>query len=244
MKPTTAFDEYSIETAVNYGREILGAKWDKPIETVLGVALSDKRNLPALGFKESQVINFQAYIGKWVRCYRNGYESRPSAKTGKPGGTVPDGIVEYILRAKLPNLDDQTAVQIVAGHTLLMSIESLVGQLLEEYLAVQLAADGWCCCWGSTIDAVDFCRADGSLLQVKTSDNTENSSSSRVRNGTTIEKWARRNSKRANIYYWEELNHKVGRNDLSEEGFRQFVKTVLDSNPACFYITAGHPLTK
>ena len=51
----------------------------------------------------------------------------------------------------------------------MMTIEGMVGNLLEEYLATILHPYGWYCCWGSTIDAVDFCKEDGSLLQVKTS---------------------------------------------------------------------------
>ncbi|MFR4236189.1 MAG: SinI family restriction endonuclease, partial [Alistipes onderdonkii] len=91
-------------------------------------------------------------------------------------------------------------------HSLLMTIENNIGELLEEYLAVKLSPLGWYCCWGSTIDAVDFCKADGSLLQIKTSDNSENSSSSRVRQGTPIEKWFRRFSRRPGVYNWESLN--------------------------------------
>lgn len=241
MDAGTKFDEYSPDTGIKYGKEIIGKAWDISIESVLLVALSDKRNLPKLGFK-SEPIDFKAYIGKWVVSYQKGYEGRPSVKTGKPSGTSPDVVIGYLLKAKLPNLSQDTVNQVVQGHSLLMSIENLVGSLLEEYLSVRLAEDGWFCCWGNTLDAIDFCQADGTLLQVKTSDNSENSSSSRVRSSTTIKKWQRRNSKKPDTYYWNELNSMVGRTDLSEEDFRAFAMDVIKQNPNCFHIADDHIL--
>ena len=137
------------------------------------------------------------------------------------------------------------ADKIVAGHSLLMTIENNIGELLEEYLAVKLSPLGWYCCWGSTIDAVDFCKADGSLLQIKTSDNSENSSSSRVRQGTPIEKWFRRFSRRPGVYNWESLNRMLGRPGyVSESDFRAFAEKTIAANPACIYIAANHLLNR
>lgn len=98
-----------------------------------------------------------------------------------------------------------------------MTIEGMVGNLLEEYLATILHPYGWYCCWGSTIDAVDFCKEDGSLLQVKTSNNSENSSSIRVRNGTEIRIWFRRFFNKANTFNWVALNEIIGRDIFNEE---------------------------
>ena len=124
----------------------------------------------------------------------------------------------------------------------MMTIENLVGDLLEEYLSVKLQENGWCCCWGSTIDAVDFCKADGSLIQIKNSDNSENSSSSRVRAGTTIEKWFRRKSTKENTFFWENLNAMVKRKDLTEDDFRNFVKAAVTKNPGCLHVDDNHSL--
>ena len=117
-----------------------------------------------------------------------------------------------------------------------MNIENLVGELLEEYLNDKLKSDGWCCCWGSTIDAVDFCKADGTLLQVKNSDNSENSSSSRVRLGTSILKWNRRKSTKEETFMWAKLETLVGRKDLTEDDFRKYVDGIVKTNPNCVYI--------
>jgi len=61
-------------------------------------------------------------------------------------------------------------------------------------LADNLIAYGWHCAWGETIRSVDFCSEDGQLLQIKNRSNSENSSSSRVREGTNIIKWFRVNA--------------------------------------------------
>ena len=94
-------------------------------------------------------------------------------------------------------------------------------------------------------DAVDFCKADGSLLQIKTSDNSENSSSSRVRQGTPIGKWFRRFSRRPGVYNWESLNRMLGRPGyVSESDFRAFAEKTIAANPACIYIAANHLLNR
>lgn len=246
MSPDKEFNEYTTELGIKYGEEIAGVYWNDAIKVVLSIALSDKRNLPNLGYKDKKIVPLKEYIGKWVKSYFKGYSSRPSVKIGNPSGTAPDVIIGYILKEKLPHLKDETVTQVANGHSLMMSIENLVGALLEEYLAVKLEQDGWYCCWGNTMDAIDFCKSDGSLLQVKTSDNSENSSSSRVRNNTTIEVWQRRNSKKENSYYWDDLNELLGRkggdDELSEAGFRYFIAQVIAKNPGCLYIPDDHIL--
>jgi len=124
----------------------------------------------------------------------------------------------------------------LVSHSKMMTIETIVGDLLEEFLSVQLKDTGWCCCWGTTIKAVDFCHKNGRLLQVKTSDNSENSSSSDIRTGTTIEKWARRKSRKKNEYYWDDLQDITQMKNLTETLFREFVKKVLQDNPKCIHI--------
>src|SRR6202453_1801536 len=60
---------------------------------------------------------------------------------------------------------------------------------------------GWIWCSGTSVKAVDFIHYDEknnewNLLQVKNRDNTENSSSSKIRDNTTIKKWFRTYSQR------------------------------------------------
>lgn len=72
-----------------------------------------------------------------------------------------------------------------------MASENIVGDLLERYLAEKLEPCGWIWCSGTSVKAVDFIHYDNEkdewgLLQVKNRDNTENSSSSKIRDNTPI----------------------------------------------------------
>ena len=214
------------------------------MEAVLTVAIGDKRNLPSLRFPPSE-IPLEQYVRKWVDAYLKGYKNRPSVRVGNRSATIPDSIIKEILQMRIETVSDSLADKIEGGHSLSMTIENMVGDLLEEYLSIKLADFNWYCCWGSTIDAVDFCKRDGSLLQVKTSDNSENSSSGRVREGTDIKKWFRRFSTRENTYNWAALNEMIGHkgeNIVSESGFRDFVKRTIETNPNCIFLDPNSPL--
>jgi hypothetical protein len=242
VKESFRFDSFNINEAKRIAAQLAGQAYNTELETVLTVAFSDKRNLPTLRFSENKTVELVKYIEKWVYAYLRGYNNRPSNRVGSKSATFPDSIVKLIMQSRLPNIDNELADKIEGGHSLMMTIENLVGDMLEEYLSARLRENGWCCCWGSTIDAVDFCKADGSLIQVKNSDNSENSSSSRVRAGTEIQKWFRRVSTRADKYVWGSLNEMVGRSDLSENDFRRFVINVIETNPSCLYVEDNHLL--
>jgi hypothetical protein len=66
------------------------------------------------------------------------------------------------------------------------------------------------------------------LLQVKNRDNSENSSSSAIRNGTNIEKWHRTFSKRVGSN-WAAFPDDETRDKLSEKAFELFVRQYLSS---------------
>jgi hypothetical protein len=85
------------------------------------------------------------------------------------------------------------------------------------------------------MDKVDFCTKQGDLLQVKNRSNSENSSSSSVRKGTTIRKWHRVNASNG-VYYWKELNQLIGCSELSEEEFSKFVRKTIIKNPTALYL--------
>ena len=117
-----------------------------------------------------------------------------------------------------------------------MSAENLVGALLERYIAQVLEPHGWIWCAGDFIRAIDFIKYNKSkglweAVQVKNRDNTENCSSSAIRHGTTIEKWFRTYSKpskkRATNTNWENFPEEEFRDQLSEEGFLQFIRNYL-----------------
>ena len=131
-------------------------------------------------------------------------------------------------------------------HDLFMAAENVQGNLLEEYIANKIRPFGWLWCYGETLRAVDFCTKDGHyLLQIKNKNNTENSSSSAIREGTAVHKWYRLGSKRINGVYepdfkWEALNAIINDNktencdkmcNLTEDDYHSFLKDVLTKNP-------------
>ena len=127
-----------------------------------------------------------------------------------------------------------------------MSAENIQGNLLEEYIASKVRPYGFLWCDGNIVRAVDFCNTDGScMLQIKNKSNTENSSSSNIREGTSIEKWYRlgtrtRNGVKTPDYKWETLNdlinqHKTqGRNlspcRMSEQDYCRFLVEKATAN--------------
>lgn len=112
-----------------------------------------------------------------------------------------------------------------------MCAENCVGALLERYLDSVLRANGWHWCCGDFVKAIDFVgrNTDGSwlALQIKNRDNSENSSSSAIRNGTPIQKWFRSFSK-TGLTNWGNLPELMQGYSLSEEGFISFARTYLE----------------
>jgi len=110
-------------------------------------------------------------------------------------------------------------------------IEMMIGKLLERYIANIGHKYGWAFT-GECIKSVDFIKKEGNrwtTLQVKNSDNTENSSSQSVRDGTKILKWVRRNSKKG-TYLWDKFPDENLKNNLSELEFSKFVKNHFKNN--------------
>jgi hypothetical protein len=190
--------------------------------------------------KSKKIKTTEELAWAWLREYRNGFTSRISQRISKPPTTVADPIVSTIIVAKLKELTIEQLEQINYAHRLSMSAENILGLLLEEFLAEQLADYGWYCCWGESVKHVDFCNVDGSLLQVKNRSNSENSSSSKVRTDRPIEKWYRVNANNGQ-YRWLQLNEKYETDRFSEESFILFVQRVLASNPAALAVESGNP---
>lgn len=123
MTDAYRFDESSTEQAIAYAKIYAGENYSPAMETVLKVAFSEKRNLPTFRLKSSDTILLSGYMKKWVGAYLAGYNNRPSVRTGNCSGTHPDPMAKTILRARISGLEDNLADKIVAGHSLLMTIE-------------------------------------------------------------------------------------------------------------------------
>lgn len=151
----------------------------------------------------------------------------------QPPSTIPDEMVSIILVSYFGVPESETG-RIKREHSLSMGAENLVGDLLERYLASVMEPRGWIWCSGAMVRAVDFIKPpafDGdswALLQVKNRDNSENSSSSAIRSGTNIAKWFRTFSRREGSN-WAAFPDLSLRQELSEDGFRDFVWNYLRS---------------
>src|SRR5690606_16648223 len=165
-------------------------------------------------------------------CYLRSKKQKLTLSTPTP---IPDDAVSVILQECCGFTEMQTE-KIKVEHQLSMSAENLVGALLERYIAQVLEPHGWVWCAGDFVRAIDFIKYNKSTklweaVQVKNRDNTENSSSSAIRHGTTIEKWFRTYSKpskkRATNTNWENFPEEEFRDQLSEEGFLQFIRNYL-----------------
>ena len=154
------------------------------------------------------------YIERWVRNYYEAIQNLPSRRVASPKSACTDPAIRIIVEAS-QGLGHQDAQRGELAHNLFMSAENIQGNLLEEYIASKVRAYGFIWCAGNTLRATDFCNTNGSLLlQIKNKSNTENSSSSNIREGTSIEKWFRLGSKRRNgriipDFKWDSLNELV-----------------------------------
>jgi len=184
------------------------------------------------------------FMKKWTNKFLNGYDNRPSQRTSNPIGTQHDPILDEIISSRINHTTEDDLENIKYGHRLSMSAENIAGGFLEEYIAEELISQGWHCCWGETMKSIDFCNVDDQLLQVKNSDNSENSASKTVRDGTPIKKWFRRFSK-TGATNWSALNELVGiQNEdehLDEESFKTFVRNAVTNNPGSIFLEEGSP---
>lgn len=180
----------------------------------------------ALRGKNAPGIGSEGYIYAAASNYAKGRDP----KRPEPPATIPDEMVSFVLQYYF-DVNPNNLDRIKRDHALSMSAENIVGHLLEQYLSTVLEPHGWVWCAGSLVKAVDFVKLVGDdwlLLQVKNRDNSENSSSSAIREGTTIKKWHRTFSKKPGSN-WATFPDDQARPHLSENGFREFVKTYLES---------------
>ncbi len=143
-------------------------------------------------------------------------------------GTVPDKMVSIVMQYAY-DYSPEECERIKVEHQYSMCAENCVGSLLERYLDSVLREKGWYWCCGDFIKAIDFISKDKEqkwlALQIKNRNNTENSSSKTIRNGSQIQKWHRSFSKGGTN--WDNLPELMKGYQLSEEGFVAFVEKYL-----------------
>ena len=204
-KSNEEFEKFSIKLTTEYCK-----KFPKKItkKTVKGI----KRSLT----KEEQIQNIKKAFERIIK---------PNETT-----TVPDELVSDILE-KFYSHKKNERQKIQKQYQDQKQTEMKIGELLEKYIASKGKDFGWAFS-SSCIQAVDFIKKDGSnwtTLQIKNSDNTENSSASAIRNNTTILKWFRRHSKKG-TYNWDEFPDEELKNEMSEKDFREFALETFKKN--------------
>lgn len=213
------------------------------LDLIFQVALNHRDRFPGIN------INGQAtpsvYIDRWVRGYVEARNNPPSLRIAKPKAACTDPAIRVIVKAT-QGLSDGAAALGENNHNLFMSAENIQGNLLEEYIALKVRSYGFLWCDGNVLRAVDFCNTDGSLLlQIKNKSNTENSSSSNIREGTSIEKWYRlgtrvRGGVRIPDYKWDTLNSLINQHrtmgfnlppcSMTEEDYESFLSDKASAN--------------
>lgn len=186
----------------------------------------------------------KSYINRWILAYCSAINNPPSQKIASPKTSCNDPIIKTIIKTSQNITDDNASIQ-VTTHNLCMSAENVLGNILEEYISQKIRSYKWVWCAGETLRAIDFCNEKGTiLLQVKNKNNSENSSSSNIRNGTTIKKWFRLGTtKKGKVlspsYKWNKLNNIINSDlpvgmtpiNLTENDFHSFIEKVVMANP-------------
>lgn len=243
MKLNDAIEKLGKKKATNIAisqAKALNIQWEDGISAVFNAIAIDPDRAPKnIGGKNDDKTSV---IKKWIEKYQRGKKGKSSERTSNPPGTIPDPIVETIIGARLTDLTGEDLKRITYAHRLAMSSENILGLILEEYLAANIEAYDWHCAWGETVKSVDFVHKDGRLLQIKNRSNSENSSSSSVREGTNIKKWFRIKADRIE-YMWTDLNEICGTTCLSEEAFIKFVQMTIANNPSCLAVENNNPWT-
>jgi hypothetical protein len=178
----------------------------------------------------TQVNDLEFLANKYYESYRkNDFPKMPE--------TIPDKMVSEIMGLVFGHATE-VLPRIEVEHQQAMACENCVGNLLERYLDSVLREYGWCWCCGEFVRAIDFICKDSTgewvLMQIKNRNNSENSSSSAIRSGTTIEKWFRTFSKssksRKSNTNWNNLPKPMQGYGLSEDDFNTFAKAYLKAN--------------
>ena len=167
-------------------------------------------------------IGSEEYYEKTAAKFVHGRHSDPRPS---PPSTIPDPAVRIILGSHY-GIASERLDDVEREHQNAMSSENFVGKLLERYLGARLEPHGWVWCAGDFVKAIDFLRPTKSnwkAIQVKNRDNSENSSSAAIREGTDIEKWFRTYS-RTGQTNWHNFPGGCAAYGLSEDDFHRYIE--------------------
>ena len=219
------------------------------LDTIFEIASKNRKLFPGANMGKNPTL--EKYMNHWVLCYCKDIENPASGKKANPKTSCSDPVVRAMIK-QVKQIEDKVIDAEEKAHIIFMSAENVLGNLLEEYIASKIQPYGWIWCAGKTLSAIDFCNPQGTeLLQIKNKSNSENSSSKKIREGTTIRKWFRlgtsvRGGEPFPVYGWDDLNEIIneyatrntdemgrplGKCNMTEEEFQEFIKMVIEKNP-------------
>jgi hypothetical protein len=187
-------------------------------KTLLSYTVNQKKRFPYFSIEHKEELKKKLIGGR--------------KKIFKKPKTFPDlAVYEFLKENK--NYSDEIIKNVIQYHYDAMGAENILGHFLEEFINENKKDDSWIWCSGSVIDKIDFIQkvekedkeVSWRALQVKTSSNTENSSSKEVRENTEILYWCRRNATKKNSQNWDKLQEFINNKNLNEENFLEFLRT-------------------
>lgn len=202
-----------------------GGNFAKSLEVIAIFLISNPELAPKP--KRGDTFGTQEY---W-KCLSEKFLRGRNPRTPRQPSTIPDHMVGIILQEYF-GLDADSISRAVKEHSLSMAAENIIGDLLERYIASELEPYGWVWCSGEVVKKVDFLalkkgrESEWIPVQIKNRDNSENSSSSSVRDGTEIVKWFRTFS-RTGATNWEEFPEMVDEIQFSEKSFNIYARNYL-----------------
>ena len=237
------FEKAALRSFYAYAKAAHGLPQNTDLDLIFDIALENTDRFPGIALTVEKTP--RNYIDRWVKSYSDALNNPPSRRTANPKSACTDPAIAVIVRATQGMTEEQSTTG-ENNHNLFMSAENIQGNLLEEYIASKARPYGFLWCNGNVLRAIDFCNSDGSFfLQIKNKSNTENSSSSNIREGTTIEKWYRLGTRtRGGVKYpdfkWASLNTLISQHrtegfdlptcDMSEREYEGFLARVASAN--------------
>ena len=189
----------------------------------------EKINKGIISYSKTEKKKYTYLSPEHLKNLRNKLDKGRSRVFQNPK-TYADNAVYEFLRVKKKYKKNQLK-NIIRYHYDAMGAENIIGHYLEEFINENKGDESWIWCSGSILDKIDFIqKIEGEqettwkALQVKSSSNTENSSSKTVRKDTEILMWYRRNAYKENSQDWSKLQEFISNENLNEKKFLEFLR--------------------
>ncbi|MEZ9709364.1 SinI family restriction endonuclease [Vibrio breoganii] len=208
-----------VDTALATARSIArskGHKWTKSESVVFRQSCSADYPLTLPDY----VTSHKEGIQHWCDRYFSDKYSTIEDRLNFEPTTIEDTALRTIINALQPSSPPCT---IKNNHDTYKHSHSLMGDLLETYIASNLVGTQWHFCYGAVVKLVDIISEDGRVLQIKCRSTTENSASKYARVSLGIDVWWRFNPFTGGTN-WDALNEIIKpQKPMTEELFLKYI---------------------